>query len=90
MGKDVDPEKIISRALHEKADFIGLSALMTTTMEQMRKVIALRDRQAPHIKVMVGGAAVTAAFARRIGADLYGKDAMDTIHKISRTEKNTK
>jgi len=88
LGKDVDAEKILSQARDENADFIGLSALMTTTMEQMSEVISLRNRQAPHIKILVGGAAVTASYARRIGADIYGKDAMDTINEISRTLKN--
>jgi len=90
LGKDVDAEKILSQALDENADFIGLSALMTTTMEQMSEVISLRDRLAPHIKILVGGAAVTASYARRIGADIYGKDAMDTINKISLIVKNIK
>ncbi|MFQ6037412.1 MAG: cobalamin-dependent protein [Candidatus Aminicenantales bacterium] len=82
LGKNVDSRKILDAALEEDAGFIGLSALMTTTMEEMRRVIALRNARAPHIKIIVGGAAVTPSFARRIGADAYAKDAMDTVRKI--------
>lgn len=84
LGKNIESEKIVETALKSKANFIGLSALMTTTMEEMKKVIDIRDLIAPGIKVIVGGAAVTPSFAREIGADAYGKDAMDAIRKIEK------
>ena len=82
LGKNIKSEKIIETALREKADVIGLSALMTTTMEEMRSVVDIRNKKAPRIKIIIGGAAVTDSFAQKIGADAYGKQAMDAIRKI--------
>ena len=82
IGKNVKKEKIIETALREKADIIGLSALMTTTMEEMRSVVAIRNKRAPNIKIIIGGAAVTPEFASEIGADAYGKQAMDAVRKV--------
>ena len=75
-GKDVPAEQIVACALEHKARIIGLSALMTTTMVRMEDTIRLvRERNLP-IKVLVGGAAVTQAFADAIGADAYCEDAV--------------
>jgi len=82
MGKNVGAEAIVKKAVGEEAQFIGLSALMTTTMDAMNEVVFLKNRLAPQVRVLVGGAAVTPAFARGIGADAYGKDALDAIRKI--------
>lgn len=82
LGKNISSEEIIEAALREKANIIGLSALMTTTMEEMRSVVEIRNEKASGIKIIIGGAAVTSAFAEKIGADAYGKQAMDAIHKI--------
>ena len=82
LGKNIAAETIITKAIKEKADLIGLSALMTTTLDEMHKVIKLTKAQAPAIKVIVGGAAVSASFAKEIGADAYGKDALDAVRKI--------
>jgi len=82
LGKNVKAERIISAAIANKADVIGLSALMTTTMDEMETVLRMKNEQAPNIKVIIGGAAVTPSFARRIGADAYGKNALDGIRKI--------
>lgn len=77
LGIDVSSEKFIRAAQEHHADIICLSALLTTTMNYMRNVIAdleqagIRDR----VKVMVGGAPVNAAFATQIGADLYTSNA---------------
>lgn len=84
LGKNVRAEKIIHTAVKEKADIIGLSALMTTTMDTMKNVLRLKREASPGIKVIVGGAAVTPAYARAIGADAYGKDAMDALKKIEK------
>ena len=78
-GKDVPAEQIVACALEHKARIIGLSALMTTTMVRMEDTIRLvRERNLP-IKVLVGGAAVTQAFADAIGADAYCEDAVSAV-----------
>ncbi len=78
-GKDVPAEAIVACALEHNARIIGLSALMTTTMVRMEDTIRLiRERDLP-IKVMVGGAAVTQAFADAIGADAYCPDAVCAV-----------
>ncbi len=75
LGKDVPPEKIVEAALETKAALVGLSSLMTSTARNIAVTIqALRKAGAP-CKIMVGGAVVTQAFASRIGADFYAKDA---------------
>jgi corrinoid protein of di/trimethylamine methyltransferase len=77
LGVDVTPEKIVEAVQRERANMVALSALLTTTMVNMKGVIealtaaGLRDK----VKVMVGGAPVTDAWAHSIGADGYGKDA---------------
>ena len=79
LGRDVPPETIVSAALEQNAGLVGLSALMTTTVPAMEDTIrALRER-APQVKVVVGGAVLTPDYAAQIGADFYGKDAMDTV-----------
>ncbi|WP_297825420.1 homocysteine S-methyltransferase family protein [uncultured Desulfovibrio sp.] len=78
-GKDVPAEAIVACALEHNARIIGLSALMTTTMVRMEDTIRLiRERDLP-IRVMVGGAAVTQAFADAIGADAYCPDAVCAV-----------
>jgi len=81
MGVDVGSRVILDRAVEVKADIIGLSALMTTSTPYMKEVVdmlkglGLKDRFA----VIVGGAPLTPAFAREIGADAYGKNAPDAV-----------
>lgn len=77
LGKNVPVEDILAAAKQSKAHIIALSALMTTTMTQMKVVVdEVKARALPH-KVMVGGAVVTHAFAEEIGADGYGRDVGD-------------
>lgn len=79
LGKDVPPEAIVDETIRIHAPLVGLSALMTTTVPSMEEtIIQLRDK-APWAKVIVGGAVMTADYAASIGADAYGKDAMDTV-----------
>ena len=78
-GKDVPAEAIVACALEHKARIIGLSALMTTTMVRMEDTIRLIHERGLPIKVMVGGAAVTQAFADSIGADAYSADAVGAV-----------
>ncbi len=79
LGKDVAPETIVEEALNLKAPLVALSALMTTTVPAMEKTIALLREKAPFCKVMVGGAVLTEEYAKKIGADFYGKDAMEAV-----------
>ena len=76
LGVDVSPDKF-TNAVHSGVDIVALSALLTTTMPQMQSVIsALIDAGVrSQVKVMVGGAPITQAYADKIGADGYGKDA---------------
>ncbi len=78
-GKDVPAADIVACAVEHNARIIGLSALMTTTMVRMEDTIRLvRERGLP-IRVMVGGAAVTEAYAAAIGADAYSADAVGAV-----------
>ena len=84
LGHDVAPERMVTTAVEQQASVIGMSALLTTTMPAMGEVVALlRERQlAGTIKTVVGGAPVTEAFARDIGADAYGFDAANAVDVI--------
>ena len=82
--KDVPAETIIEAAIKEKADIIGLSALMTTTMMEMKKVVDMVHEQNLSCKVLIGGAVITQSFADEIGADGYGEDAQDTVNVVGR------
>lgn len=82
LGKDVKCEEIIECARSEKADIIGLSALMTTTMTAMKDVIELKNKELPDVKVIVGGAVVTKRYADEIGADGYSGDAKDAVRLV--------
>lgn len=79
LGKDVTKETIIETAIAENADFIGLSALMTTTMQQMRHVIEYAKEKGVKAKFLVGGAVITQEYADEIGADGYSADASDAV-----------
>ncbi|MDF2609497.1 MAG: homocysteine S-methyltransferase [Lachnospiraceae bacterium] len=79
LGKDVPSEKIIEVAKAEDADIIGLSALMTTTMTEMKKVIQLKKEAGLKAKIMIGGAVITQSYADEIGADRYSKDAGEAV-----------
>ncbi len=78
LGKDVRAEDIVRAAAEHKADIIGLSALMTTTMIRMKDTIRLVREKGMDVAIMVGGAAVTPAFAESIGAR-YSSDAVDAV-----------
>ena len=79
LGKDVPPEAVVEAALSHHTRLIGLSALMTTTVASMAKTIAMLREAAPHCRIMVGGAVLTADYAKKIGADFYGRDAMASV-----------
>ncbi len=84
LGVDVPTEKIIEFVKKEKPDFLGLSALLTTTMLEMGVVIkALRENSLrDKVKVLIGGAAVSEEFAQEIGADAYCVDGFDAIKVV--------
>ncbi|MBF1017668.1 MAG: cobalamin B12-binding domain-containing protein, partial [Lachnospiraceae bacterium] len=70
---------IVETALEHDVKLIGLSALMTTTVVNMEEAIRLIRIKKPDAKVVVGGAVMTQEYADAIGADFYGKEAMDTV-----------
>ena len=80
LGKDVDPEKIVDAAIRNNVKLVGLSALMTTTVVSMEETIQLLREKKPDCKVMVGGAVLNQEYADMIGADFYGKDAMQSVY----------
>ena len=84
LGKDVPKEKIIEAAREHHAQVIALSALMTTTMQQMRHVIDYARENKMDVKVVVGGAVITQEYADEIGADGYSKDAADAVKLVKR------
>ena len=79
LGKDVDPEIIVSTAKEQNIRLVGLSALMTTTVPAMEETIKLLREEGLDAKVCVGGAVLTQEYADMIGADKYAKDAMETV-----------
>lgn len=80
LGKDVPPEDILKKAVDEDVKLVGLSALMTTTVASMEETIRLLRREKPDCRVMVGGAVLNQEYADMIGADFYGKDAMQSVY----------
>lgn len=86
LGVDVPADRIVEAAEKEQAGFIGLSALLSTTMPYMHSTVqalekkGLRDK----VKVIIGGAPTSNEFARKIGADAYGKDAFDAVRAANK------
>jgi corrinoid protein of di/trimethylamine methyltransferase len=81
LGVDVSGDKFAAKARELKADIVGVSALLTTTMRNQKTVVEAleRDGLRPQVRVMVGGAPVTRRWAEEIGADGYAKDAMSAV-----------
>ena len=81
LGVDQGMEELIEKVKEHKPDILGLSALLTTAMPEMQRVIESLEASGlrGQVKVMVGGAPVSAAFARKIGADGYGRDAGEAV-----------
>ena len=84
LGRDVPTLKIIEKAEEIKADVIGTSALLTSTMEEQKKLEELLRKEGlrEKYKTIVGGAPVTERWANRIGADAYAEDANDGVKKV--------
>ncbi len=82
LGRNVKTERIIEEAIKNKVDFVGLSALMTTTVTEMEHVIKELKKHNLKVFSMVGGAVVTDDYAKSINADIYAKNAMEAVEKI--------
>lgn len=84
LGVDIKPEQFIEKAVEEKADIIGVSALLTTTMVSMGDVVSIRNEKglSSSLKVIIGGAPLSNGFCKEIGADAYGVDAMDAVVQV--------
>ena len=84
LGRDVDPQTVVDAVNASDAKLVGLSALMTTTMESMKLTIDEIRSQCPQgVKVMVGGAVLNEEYAQMVGADYYAKDAMESARIAS-------
>jgi 5-methyltetrahydrofolate--homocysteine methyltransferase len=85
LGSNVAPEVFVAKAREHEARLVGISALLTTTMVGMRDVVeAIRAANLGDVKVIIGGAPVTAAFAESIGADGYAPDAASAVKVATR------
>jgi 5-methyltetrahydrofolate--homocysteine methyltransferase len=84
LGIDVPAERFIDAAVSEGASVIGVSSLLTTTMTQMKGIVDLVDERglSEQVKVIVGGAPLSAEFARSIGADGYAYDAANAVEEV--------
>jgi len=87
LGKDVPPEAVVEAAVKGNVKLVGLSALMTTTVVSMEETIKLLRKEKPDCKVMVGGAVLNQEYADMIGADFYGKDAMQSVYYAQKIAK---
>lgn len=90
LGKDVSARRIVDEAKRTNASIIGLSALMTTTMIEMREVIELARAEGCRCRFIVGGAVVNAEYAREISADGYAGDAYEAVKLAKRFTENIK
>ncbi|TYQ15767.1 UNVERIFIED_CONTAM: 5-methyltetrahydrofolate--homocysteine methyltransferase [Acetivibrio alkalicellulosi] len=79
LGKDVSAQEIVKNAREKNARIIGLSALMTTTMIEMKEVVKVAKKEGLDAKIMIGGAVVDSAYAKEIGADGYSEDAYSAV-----------
>jgi len=90
LGNDIDPQVIVAAVREEKPQFVGMSALLTSTMMHMKDTIealtgsGLRDG----VKVIIGGAAVSEEFAQSIGADGYGADGFQAVRLVETLSTN--
>ena len=88
LGRDVPPESIAEAVKTSGALLCGLSALMTTTVPNMKETIELLHKDCPECAVIVGGAVLTREYADKMGADAYGQDAMATVRYAEYLEEN--
>ncbi len=84
LGKDVPKEEIVRTAIENQASVIALSALMTTTMQEMKHVITYAKEQGAKAKIIIGGAVITQSYADEIGADGFSRDAAEAVKLVQR------
>jgi 5-methyltetrahydrofolate--homocysteine methyltransferase len=87
LGVDVDADKFVKTAIEENADVVGLSALLTTTMVNMKSVIELAKNKDCNAKIVVGGAPLTQSYADEIGANGYAPDAATAVEIVNKMVK---
>ncbi len=85
LGRDVKAEDVVCACEETGAPFVGLSALMTTTVPAMEQTIKLLRERCGGVKIVVGGAVLTKEYAEKIGADFYAADAMETVRFAERS-----
>ncbi len=90
LGKDVPPEEVTAAVKKSGAKIVGLSALMTTTVASMKDTVAALRRDCPGTFVIVGGAVLTPDLARFVGADVFARDAMDTVRAAEEYQKKSR
>ena len=83
LGADVSAKRFVESVRKEEPKIVGMSALLTSTMDGMKEVVdeLKKERLRKGLKILIGGAPIDEDFARRIGADAYGEDAMDAVRK---------
>ncbi|MCM1372410.1 MAG: corrinoid protein [Bacteroides sp.] len=84
LGVDVKPEKFVAAMKEHPGAFMGMSALLTTTMTHMEKINEMLKAENPGVKTFVGGAPVTAEFARQIGADYYTDGPQELVEILNK------
>jgi len=83
LGVDVDSKTFVQKAVEENANIIAVSALLTTTMIHMADVVDLKNQKnLSSVKVLIGGAPLSAEYCEEIGADAYGVDAREAVIKV--------
>jgi 5-methyltetrahydrofolate--homocysteine methyltransferase len=84
LGHDVPPERFVAAARENAAQIIGMSALLTTTMPVMRRVVELLAQEGlgGRIRTIIGGAPVSAEFAQEIGADAFAYDGASAVERV--------
>ena len=83
MGINVPAERFVEAVKENNAEVVGLSALLTTTMNEMKTVIDLFKSEGINTKIIVGGAPITQEFSEKIGADAYAPDAVEAVEKVA-------
>ena len=84
LGVDVGPDKFLKAVSENPEAAVGLSALLTTTMENMRKIVAAIKEKYPDLKILVGGAPLTMDYCQKIGADYYSPDPQGAVNYLNK------
>jgi methanogenic corrinoid protein MtbC1 len=82
LGVDVSAEKYLKALDENPSAFVGLSALLTTTMENMKKIVTAIKEKYSSVKILVGGAPVTMEYCQKIGADFYSPDPQGAVNYL--------